>query len=231
MSAATAEALAGESLFSEAARARGEERFTDALDLYEAARRADMGSCDAAWRASRACIELLDATWDGRTRDERVELAQRGINHAMAAVAVAGGRPDGHYYLAISYGLLGKAKGLGGKKVVDPIIESCKRVIALDPGYAGAGAHRVLGALYLKAPAWPTSVGDLDLSRQELEEACRIAPDEPENHLFLAHTLAEMGQEDDARAELDRFHALGAAEKAPRFWSEEEAEIRKKLAR
>ncbi|MFN7975590.1 MAG: hypothetical protein U0166_25160 [Acidobacteriota bacterium] len=225
----TAEAARGESAFPEASKARIDERLGDALDLYEAARRHDMASYEAAWRASRACIELLDSVWDERTRDQRVELAQRGINHALAAVAAEPQRPDGHYYLAIANGLLGKAKGLGGKKVIDPIIESCKRVIAIDPAYAGGGAHRVLGALYQKAPAWPTSVGDLDLSRQELEAACAIAPDEAENHLFLAHTLADLDDKDSARLELARFHELAAGRKPPRFWGEEEAEIQKKL--
>lgn len=210
----------------DAARAAG--RHEEALAAYEAASLADMASFDAAWRAARACAELLDATWDARSRDDRILLAQRGVNHAERAKSIAGDRPDGFYFAAACYGLLGKAKGLGGKKTIDPILENAGRAVAIDEAYESAGGHRILGALYLKAPPWPTSVGDLDRSRAELEAACRVAPDEPVNHLLLARALQDLGEAEAARAERARFEALAPADPSswPRFWREELAALR-----
>jgi len=204
-----------------------------ALEIAERAALADMGSYEAAWKSARACAELLDATWDDRARDERITLAQRGVNHAERGKELAPEGPEAPYWAAACYGLLGKAKGLGGKKTLDPILENCRKVVALDPRYDGAGAHRILGAVYLKAPAWPASIGHLDRSREELERACALAPERPENHLLLARVLVEIDDPASNAAAgeaLERFRLLSPADEAswPRFWREEMAAIREK---
>lgn len=206
--------------------ARRQRRWADALAGFEAASLADQGSYELAWKSARGALELLEESWDSLHRDERISLAQRAINHAERATTLDGARPEGHYQRAVGYGLQGKAKGLGGKRSVQPIIDSCERVIAIDPAFAGAGAHRILGALYLKAPAWPTSVGDLEKSRDELLRAVALAPEVADNHLFLAHTLVELGEVDAARAALERYRELArSVAEPPRFWNAEEREI------
>jgi len=65
--------------------------------------------------------------------------------------------------------------------------------LELDPGYADAGPHRFLGRLHSEAPRIPFITGwvDRDLAVQHLERAVELAPDEPENALFLAEALLE----------------------------------------
>ena len=74
-------------------------------------------------------------------------------------------------------------------------MEELKRVLALDETYDEAGAHRVIGRIYFEAPSWPISVGDKQKSLQHLTTAVRLAPENSTNHLYLAETLLDHGEE------------------------------------
>ena len=59
--------------------------------------------------------------------------------------------------------------------------------------------------LYLKAPPWPTGIGDGDKALQLLRQAAERYPRHPLNHLFYAEAIWESEQdeaEDLARNEL-----------------------------
>ena len=70
-----------------------------------------------------------------------------------------------------------------------------KRALALNPGIDDGGPLRLLGALYLKAPAWPNGIGDLDKALELLEKAVKDYPAHPINHLFYAQALWAEGEE------------------------------------
>lgn len=55
---------------------------------------------------------------------------------------------------------------------------------ALDEG----GPLRVMGLLYLRAPSWPTSIGDPDKAHELLTRAAASYPAHPLNHLALAES-------------------------------------------
>ena len=210
----------------EAESLRAERRWRESLDAFESLSRRDLRDFGLAWRCARGAIELLDASWGLLRKDERISLAQQAVNHAERAQSIDGNRVEGFYWAAAAYGLLGKAKGLGGKKTVQPIVENGRRAASLDPSYEGGGGHRILGALFLKAPAWPTSVGDPEAARDELLAAVEVAPDRPENHLLLARALDELGEPAASEAARRRFEELaGDAEGWPTFWTDEYAQL------
>jgi hypothetical protein len=59
----------------------------------------------------------------------------------------------------------------------------------VGPNLDDGGPLRLLGALYLKAPAWPNGVGDRDKALELLEKAVKEHPGHPLNHLFYAQAL------------------------------------------
>ena len=76
------------------------------------------------------------------------------------------------------------------------------------------GPLRLLGFIYLKAPAWPAGPGDLDRSLELLQTAVKRHPSHPLNHLFLAAVLNEDGDREAAAAEI----ALGLKLADERLW-------------
>ena len=58
---------------------------------------------------------------------------------------------------------------------------------------------RVLGMLYLRAPAWPKGIGDLDLALEHLEKAVKEFPAHPANCLFYAEALKEDDRTKEAK--------------------------------
>src|SRR2546421_630302 len=76
-------------------------------------------------------------------------------------------------------------KYLGALKLVDEMEREFKIVAELDPHFDFAGADRNLGMLYHETPGWPVSIGNRKKARQHLERSRELAPDFPENHLYL----------------------------------------------
>ena len=74
--------------------------------------------------------------------------------------------------------------------------------IALDPEFENGGGHRLVGRLHALAPRVPLITGWVRRDRgvELLEEAYRIAPDDPLNRLFLGQVLLEFRPERESQA-------------------------------
>lgn len=158
------------------------------------------GSKDPALRrtalGSRLCLHLAEREFDAEKREK---LAAEGVSLAEAAIAL-GSDHDGavHYYLATNLGLAVREHITLAMDNLERLESELKRAVALSPGLDDGGPLRVLGALYLKAPAWPSGIGDLDKALELLRQAVNEYPDHPLNHLFYAQALWE--DDSDANA-------------------------------
>lgn len=134
------------------------------------------------------------------SQERREKLAAEGVGFAETALAQGGGG-DGavHYYLATNLGLAVREHPTLAMDNLGRLENELKRAVALSPGLDDGGPLRVLGTLYLKAPAWPNGIGDLDKALQLLEQAVKEHPGHPLNHLFYAQALWEA--DNDANAE------------------------------
>jgi hypothetical protein len=130
---------------------------------------------------------------------EAARLAARGPDDAEAA-----------YLHALNLGLFVRAKGLTAVGRVSELV-ALLHAAGAEPGLDQGGPLRVLGYLYVKAPAWPVGPGDLDAGLDLLKQAAEKYPEHPLNHLFYAEALIEAGDRAAARSELDRTRALCAA--------------------
>jgi len=138
---------------------------------------------------SRLCLHLAEREFDPEKREK---LAAEGVSLAEAALAL-GGDNDGavHYYLATNLGLMVREHVALAMDNLERLERELKRAVALNPGLDDGGPLRVLGALYLKAPAWPSGIGDIDKALELLRQAVNEYPDHPLNHLFYAQALWE----------------------------------------
>lgn len=169
-------------------------------------------------------------------REKQRTWAKHGISVAEQCLMRKPEEPGCYYYRAINTGLYHEVKIAGYQSGVKRMINDCQKVIQLDPKYDHGGAYRILGQLYTKLPQTtgrPDSVTrDLDKAEDYLEQALRIDPDYPENHLFIAETLVEKEEITKAKEALNN-----ARELAPRWrhdfsyntWKETIGDLEKKI--
>ena len=129
-------------------------------------------------------------------QDKREKLAAEGVDFAEAALK-QGGNGDGavHYYLAANLGLAVREQPTLAMGNLGRLESEMKQAVALSPGIDDGGPLRLLGALYLKAPPWPSGIGDPDKALELLEKAVKEHPEHPLNHLFYAQALWDEGDE------------------------------------
>lgn len=151
---------------------------------------------------------------------EAARLASRGPDDAEAT-----------YLQALNLGLYVRAKGLAAVGRLSELVALLKSAGA-KPDLDQGGPLRVLGLLYVRAPAWPVGPGDLDVGLDLLKQAADKYPEHPLNHLFYAQALIEADDSVSARRELDQARALCVADRFGDWaarWKSEADELAAKL--
>jgi len=90
-------------------------------------------------------------------------------------------------------GRLLQQKGLLGASMVRDVERSARRSRELDPGFRDSAATRLLGTLYVIAPASLLKHGDSEAGVELLEGLAEEHPDVLENHLRLAEAYIALG--------------------------------------
>ena len=193
-----------------------------AIRSYEAALDADPSDLAARWKLVRALHFLGEFARVGpdarrQSLDRAVELAEEGLRGVRDPVdaelddldprslreKLASAGLDAsdvarlHYWAAASWGSWSQDAGLVAAVrtgVANRLRDYLDVVVALEPAYEGAGAHRFLGTLHARLPRLPFLSGWVDRERAvpQLERALAIAPDEPSNRLLLGLALLDL---------------------------------------
>ena len=159
----------------------------------------------AAWQFARACFDFADAA----TNDtERAALARQGIDACRPLIARDPKSAPTHYYLGMNLAQRARTELLGALKTVKEMEREFKTTADLDKAFDYAGPARNLGLLYRDAPGWPASIGNHRKARTFLEQAVKLAPDDPENSLNLIESYLKWKDRDNAAGELKRLDAL-----------------------
>jgi tetratricopeptide (TPR) repeat protein len=176
-----------------------------ALETLRDAMKLAPHNVQALWRAARACSWLAERAGDGKNKPLQARLADEGIGYAQRAKFVDSDRKEGYYYLALSYAMRADATPSNGLALVPLIVKALKTADEpIGGGIDYSGPDRVLGQIYLNAPPWPTSIGDVEEAVEKLENACDQNPEFPENHLALAEAYIKARKYRDARKHLER---------------------------
>src|SRR5690606_12193032 len=89
-----------------------------------------------------------------------------------------------------------------GLDAVKRIEEGMTKLIEREVNIANGGPWRALGVLQLRAPGPPVSVGSLRNGKRNLERAVELAPEWPENHLYLAEAEFMWASDRDGREDI-----------------------------
>jgi len=175
---------------------------------YWRAAAADPSLYEAYWKAARASIPVGEGAADDAARAAAFE---RGARTAQLALDLDPAPAEAHYYYALNLGLLARERPSTGVESIKAMLFHLEQALAVDPELDQAGPRRTLALVYLRAPGWPTSVGDEEAGLEQARRAAATAPGYPMNQLVLAEALVANGLEDEARAALALARELLAA--------------------
>lgn len=159
----------------------------------------DARDFESAWKLARARY------WLGGHAGEKARKAylEAGIAAARSAVAIAPGRPEGHFWLAANMGALAESFGLRqGLKYRGDIKDALETVLRLDPAFLHGSADRALGRWYYKVPG--LFGGSDRKSEEHLRKSLTYSPNSHASLFFLAETLIDLNRKDEARATLQK---------------------------
>ena len=141
---------------------------------------------------ARLALHLAERSPD---ESDKEALANEGVTLAERALA-HGGSKDGavHYYLAANLGLAIHDHPLQAADNLSRLEQELNTAVGLNPSVDEGGPLRLLGMLYLKAPPWPTGIGDGDKALEYLKKATDDYPEHPLNHLFYGQALWEVDE-------------------------------------
>ncbi len=125
--------------------------------------------------------------------------------------------PAALYWYAMNMGQLLLHHPLRALKNLGRMERSLKKAAAGVPDLDGGGPLRVLGVLYVKAPAWPQGIGDADKGLDLLKQAVERHPEHPMNAYFLARALWDVDG-DSVRDEVAANLAAARKALAAREW-------------
>lgn len=197
-----------------------------ALAAYQVLLLRDAGDLEAAWRALRVFYYRSI----GASKKEIQRISERCMPLATRIMTLES-PPEVMFYGALC--MAARARVEDGKALVKEMRTWGQRALEKDPTVAYGGPDRLLGGIYLRAPAWPMSIGDIDKAIKHLQEAVRIAPEWPENHLLLAEAFAEDDEHAKAAAALERAETLMRAEEFGAWrneWAQQAAAVRAAIA-
>lgn len=157
--------------------------------------------------SSQVALHLAERQPPGADREalaaEGVKLAERSLK--------AGGKADAavHYYLAANLGLAINDHPVQAADNLHRLEDELSLAVKLSKSVDQGGPLRLLGMLYLKAPPWPTGIGDGDKALALLKESVDQYGNHPLNHLFYAEALFEVDEKiSEAQAEIQKGKTL-----------------------
>lgn len=167
---------------------------------------------------------------------DREALAAEGVKFAERSLA-AGGKDDAavHYYLAANLGLAINDHPVQAAENLHRLEDELTLAVKLSRSIDQGGPLRLLGMLYLKAPPWPTGVGDGDKALGLLKESVDQFGEHPLNHLFYAEALFEVDEKTaDAQLEIKKGQLLLANSSwgnNREIWQKEFADVINEIAK
>jgi len=165
---------------------------------------------EALWRAARFCFWVCDRTDD---KEVKKEYSQKGMAYAQKLIDKWPNKVEGYYFYTINLGEYGKGIGVltaMRQKLTKNYVKNGDKAVELDKRYEQCGPLRAMGRFYFKVK-WPYR--DLDKSVEYLTEAVQLCPNKLRSYSYLADTLYDRKQYDEAKEVIDK--GLAVSEPIP----------------
>lgn len=139
-------------------------------------------------------LEALIATHADTPGDRRYAYERVKTQPAVTAADTLG--------RAMIAGRLAQVAGLSAPSLVAEVERYARQSAALDASFRYGAAERILGSLYVMAPASLLEHGDSESGLELLEGVVRRFPGYPTNHLRLAEAYVALNDPEPARPHL-----------------------------
>jgi tetratricopeptide (TPR) repeat protein len=172
----------------------------EAVALLSELEKAEPNNYEVLWRRARVYYALGDNT---KPTSEKLKLFEQAIASGKHAVEINPDGVEGHYWLGVSYGGYGEAKGaFKAISLVGRIRKEMEAVIRIDPKYEDGGAFIVLGRLDYELPA--LMGGSKKRAIREYEQGLKVAPSNPLLKVFLAESYIDADRKSEAKQLLEQ---------------------------
>ncbi len=213
-----------------------QEREQDFPDNLLEARDLLVSMIDSGKSRGEACALLAEVLfWLGEYAAEpehQEEFFGEGVRYGRLAVQHAPGSCAAHLWYAANLGSHGVARGImASLSYMGDLEKHGRRALELDRTYFHAAPLRLLGRFYHQAPGFPIGPGDLRKAMELLEEAVRLGPEFPLNHLFLAEACLARRKRERARELLEGILAAPPPEDFPDYHAIVQQQAREMLER
>ncbi|NLH48946.1 MAG: hypothetical protein GX444_10125 [Myxococcales bacterium] len=185
------------------------EAIARSLAAAEKLRRLEPDSERANFLAARAVLWLEE--FGGDSLDRR-QLAETGYRYALAALAKNDKPAEYHFIAGALLGMQMELALVPKLSDLKTVYDHLSRAIELDVSFEQGAPLRALGMLLIRAPAWPTGVGDPETGLEHLTRAAGLFPSFPANCLYLAEGYLALDRPADAAAPLQKARDLLAKE-------------------
>ena len=163
------------------------------------------------------------------SNDAAKDALEQGIERGEQAVALVPDRPEGHFWLAASYGEYGQRRNIFKRwRLVEPMRKALRIVISLDPSHESGSAYAVLGKLDSEVPG--LFGGNRKRGIRSLEKALDIGPANSLTKLFLAEAYLKEDRDDEARRLLEEILTMAPDEGYEFEFRENQEEARRLLS-
>src|SRR5215471_244324 len=191
-------------------RTENQEQLKQAVAILDGLAQSDAGNYEIAWRRARAYYSLGD---DAKANSEKLRLFDQAIQSGKHAVELKADGVEGHYWLGVSDGEYGQAKGLlKAYSMTKNIRSEMEVVIKINPAYQNGGAYLVLGRMDFELPG--LMGGSNKRAIQEYEQGLKVAPNNLLMKTYLAESYIDAGRKEEARNLLNEV-LNGSGEQTP----------------
>jgi tetratricopeptide (TPR) repeat protein len=191
--------------------------------LEEAVKRNHPQPFSVYWRLAKACFLMTEGV---KNNDQRLIYARKGVTYAQKALKLNAGRVEPSYFLALNTAKV--AEATHEVKLMKSIVGYAKRAASIDERYDDAGPLRILGKVYITAPAWPVSVGSSEKGVEVLSRAVELAP-VPINRIFLGQAYYHDEEYERAEKELKQALEDGRITRINARWHKEAEEYLERI--
>lgn len=186
-------------LYKQYEQTESQEPLRQAVAILDALSGSQATNYDVAWRRARAYYSLGD---DAKGNSEKLKLFDQAIQSGKHAVELRPDGVEGHYWLGVSDGEYGQAKGLlKAYSMTKNIRSEMDAVIRINPAYQNGGAYLVLGRMDFELPG--LMGGSNKRAIQEYEQGLKVAPHNLLMKAYLAESYIDAGRKGEAKNLLD----------------------------
>jgi tetratricopeptide (TPR) repeat protein len=196
------------------------ESYKQSGEMFVKALETNPASYEAAWKAARSYREYANESKKKNTPDWKVickEYGKLGMKFGEKAIALNGSGAEGNFWYGCSVGNYSDAVSIFTalkEGLKDKTQSSCEKSYKANKMYFDGGPMKALGRFWFVLP-WPLQ--DKKLSLQYLREFQKSFPNDVEGQVYLAETLANTGDKEEAKTLLQK--ASGSGDKYFSDWA------------